>query len=86
MLRYLGVVIALAVILYAAFDIMQSDRDEVRVLPRGVWLLIDIVFPVIGAIAWFVAGRPSAPLAPGGSLEAPGPRGPDDDPDFLRKL
>lgn len=82
----LGVAIAFASI-YAFVDCVQTDRRLVRVLAKPLWLLVVLV-PVLGPLFWLVAGRtdasggrpPKRPSAP------PGPKGPDDDPEFLRKL
>ncbi|GLI02965.1 PLD nuclease N-terminal domain-containing protein [Phytohabitans aurantiacus] len=74
--------IALAVI--ALISCLSAEEDEIRALPRLVWVLIILFFPLVGSIAWFLAGRPvgtgGVPAAP------PRPTAPDDDPDFLRKL
>jgi hypothetical protein len=73
-------------------DCIQTDDAQVRGLPKLLWLLLILLFPVVGAIAWFIAGRPqrgaadSGPSGRGPSHRPPPPRGPDDDPDFLRRL
>ena len=55
--------------------------------PIGVLLpfAIVLVAPLVGPVAWFVFGRPDGhrEIPP---QQRPGPRGPDDDPEFLRKL
>ena len=73
--------------IYAFVDCVQTDRRLVRIMPKPVWLLAVLV-PVLGPIFWLVAGRTDARggPAPRGPGRPPGPRGPDDDPDFLRKL
>ncbi len=79
--------------IYAFVDCVQTDHRLVRVLAKPVWLLVVLV-PVLGPLVWFVAGRTDArggrpPQRPGPAARPPaprGPRGPDDDPDFLRKL
>ncbi|EWS99910.1 membrane protein [Intrasporangium oryzae NRRL B-24470] len=73
--------------IYAFVDCVQTNRRIVRILPKPVWLLVVLV-PVLGPIVWLVAGRTDArggrpPQAP---RRPPGPRGPDDDPEFLRRL
>lgn len=73
--------------IYAFVDCVQTDRRLVRVLAKPLWLLVVLV-PALGPLFWFVAGRSDArggrpPQAPG---RPPGPMGPDDDPDFLRRL
>lgn len=74
----------------ALIDCLSVERpEEIRYLPRGVWVLIILV--PFGAIAWFAAGRPEKPLRAAGPV-APPPveRGrsvaPDDDPEFLASL
>jgi len=90
--------IAIAVWLWAIYDSITAPTEGIRYLPKAVWVIIVLLFADLGAIAWFVLGRPRAMVgsqrtAPwpgtGGSSRRP-PRGrmiaPDDDPDFLRGL
>ncbi len=92
MIRYLPIVIELALVLYALIDCLQTDDGRVRGLPKVVWVFVILLFPFVGPIAWLVAGRPTRPA--GGSTSPWGPRqqrpqrpmGPDDDPDFLKGL
>jgi hypothetical protein len=94
MLRLVPWLLVVGLTIYSLVDCAQSRDDEVRGLPKLVWVLLILVFPPIGAVAWLVAGRPQGPdrqpprpRRPGGSSGAPRtPRGPDDDPDFLRRL
>ncbi|WP_347351189.1 PLDc N-terminal domain-containing protein [Intrasporangium sp.] len=75
--------------IYALVDCLQTNGRLVRVLPKAVWLLVVLV-PVLGPMLWFVAGRVDSRAvqrsAGGGRRRPPGPRGPDDDPEFLRRL
>jgi hypothetical protein len=87
MLRVLPWLLVLALTVYAAVDCIQTDEQRVRNLPKLVWVLLILLFWALGAIAWFVAGRPQRHgPRPGPSRRPPPPRGPDDDPDFLRNL
>lgn len=85
--RVLIFLIVLAMMIYALVDAIQTENTRVRLLPKMVWILLILIFGAIGAVAWFFAGRPRGP-----KNERPGPRfpqaprGPDDDPDFLRSL
>ena len=53
-------------------------------LPKLVWLLVILVIPVLGAVAWLVFGRPAITGGDGGSgggglrgrIPRPEPRGP----------
>jgi hypothetical protein len=96
-LRYLPVLLSLALTVYCVIDAIQTDDSEVRNLPKMAWLLLILLFPVIGPISWLVTGRPERGPGPvRGRLQrsdphhrdgdAGRPRGPDDDPDFLRGL
>jgi hypothetical protein len=76
----------------AMIGCLSAEPDEIRVLSRPAWIAIILFFPVAGAIAWFVTGRPlPSDAASPGSHAAPRraparPVAPDDDPDFLRSL
>lgn len=86
MLRALIPLLVLGVAVYAAVDCIQTDDDRVRGLPKLVWVLLIVIAPIIGPAAWFFAGRPPRPTSGPSGPRRLGPRGPDDDPDFLRKL
>lgn len=44
--------------IYCLLDLITTDGVVVRNLPKTVWLLLVLFFPLIGSIAWLVAGRP----------------------------
>ena len=88
MLRFLPVVVEIALLVYSLFDCIQAEESEIRNLPRFAWLLLIIIVPVIGPIAWLVAGRPLRP-APWRTSALPRdrrPLAPDDDPSFLESI
>jgi len=75
--------------------VASAEPTTVRNLPKWAWILILVLFPVIGGIAYLVFGRPlsSGPASSDNFRfrgEAPKPRtgpvAPDDDPEFLREL
>ncbi|MGW0436240.1 PLD nuclease N-terminal domain-containing protein [Micromonospora sp. NPDC003197] len=94
----LYVVLFIAQIILAAVALiscLSAEEGEIRALPRFVWVLIILIFPLVGSIGWFLAGRPAPAGKPdsglrpgGGSPERNRPRqvAPDDDPEFLRSL
>jgi hypothetical protein len=92
MLRLLPWLLTLALTIYAVVDCIQTDDSQVRGLPKLIWLLLILLFPLVGSIAWFIAGRPQRGTSGRGASgrgpthRPPPPRGPDDDPDFLRRL
>lgn len=87
LVRYLPFLVAAAVLIYTLVDIALIDRSRVKALPKLLWALIVIVLPIIGAVLWFLLGRERlSERGSGGGSVRRGPRAPDDDPEFLRKL
>ncbi len=84
MARALLTIAILAFVAYCFVDVSRTDRDEVRNLPKLAWVVVTLVFPVVGGVAWLVAGKPKGQTGRGGQKR--GPLGPDDDPDFLRGI
>jgi len=75
--------------IYCVFDAITADESRVRNLPKLVWVLIVLIFFDVGAIAWFVAGRPRSAWQPTftyGDQVRTAPRGPYDDADFLQRV
>ncbi|MEV3966267.1 PLDc N-terminal domain-containing protein, partial [Nocardia sp. NPDC050193] len=59
MLRYLPFLLVLALWIYAFIDCLNTPEEEVRGLPKVVWVIIILLFGevVVGPVAWLVAGR-----------------------------
>jgi len=89
----------LALLVYCLIDCIQTDSSLVRNLPKPFWLVLIVLVPLVGGIAWLVAGRPEGAAARAGGPSRPpvrgtgstahlppAPLGPDDDPDFLRQM
>jgi hypothetical protein len=83
-MRVLVIVLTIAIQLYGLIDCAQREDSDVRSLPRWGWLIIIVLIPTIGAVAYLVAGRPKRPG--GGGKKPKRTIAPDDDPDFLRGL
>ena len=95
-----GAILLLTLWVYVIIDIISSEETAVRNLPKIVWLVLVVLVPLVGAIAWLAVGRPEgASVRPGGSggsstyrpRHPPAPRraaavGPEDSPEFLRRL
>ena len=99
MLRFLPFAVELVLLVFCLIDCIQTPDHEVRNLGKVWWILLILVFPIVGGIAWLVAGRP----APGPRRQVPWPstrtagfpeyerprpqvKGPDDDPEFLAEM
>ncbi len=84
--RVLGVVVAFALLVYCLIDCIQADERRVRNLPRLLWMVVIVAVPVVGPIAWLVAGRPQW-QAPWRTPEQPTrSAAPDDDQEFLASI
>jgi hypothetical protein len=58
---YGGGVLALVeivLLVYCVLNIVTTPEAEVRNLPKLLWLLLVVVLPLVGGIAWLIAGRP----------------------------
>lgn len=100
MLRYLPFIVELALLVYCLIDCIQTDSVLVRNLSKTTWVLLIIFVPIVGGVAWLVAGRPARERTASSSVPWPAtrtagfpeyerprrPRGPDDDPAFLADL
>lgn len=86
MTRVLPFIVALGLAVYALIDCLQTDPAEVRGPRRGIWIVLILLIPVIGPVAWLVARRRTPePGQPARRPTTP-PVAPDDNPDFLRQL
>ena len=93
MIRALPYLVEIGLLVYCLIDAIQADESQIRNLPKSVWILLIIVLPVIGGIAWLTVGRPvtvrrsvawpSTSTAGFPEYERPGRTTPDDDPEFL---
>ena len=49
-----------AVVIYALIECIRSRSHEVRSISKPGWILTIILVPLIGALMWFMWGRPRA--------------------------
>jgi hypothetical protein len=71
-----GSLLMFAFTLYCVLDVILSEAVLVRNLPKLTWLLLVLFVPLIGGIAWLVAGRPeTAGAAPGSHISRGRPPG-----------
>jgi Phospholipase_D-nuclease N-terminal len=98
----LGGLVVLGVWIFCFIDVLLTPDQACRSLPKLGWIFLVLLIPLLGSVAWLVAGRPwdRAKLA-----QAPGaartsrfpqdprttratrvPTNPDDDEEFLAGL
>lgn len=85
MLRVLMILVPLALSIYAFIDCITTDEKDIRHIPKPIWAILVLLFPLVGSIAWLIVGR-----KPTAGIGSAGRRGgwvaPDDNPDFLKSL
>ncbi|KAB8158331.1 hypothetical protein FH609_010960 [Streptomyces sp. 3MP-14] len=86
MLRVLLFLVPLALAIYALVDCISTKDEEVRHLPKLVWLALIVLAWVIGPLAWILVGRQRGSAGAGGRRGSTGWVAPDDNPEFLRSL
>ena len=75
----------IALWIYCILDVIATEEFLMRGLPKMAWLIIVIILPDIGSIAWLALGRPQfAGWRPGDTEGRKTKRvvGPEDRPDF----
>ncbi|MFF0723743.1 PLD nuclease N-terminal domain-containing protein [Streptomyces sp. NPDC004134] len=94
MLRYLPLFVLLGVVIYALIDCATTKKEDAKHLPKIAWIILIVLFPLLGSIGWLIAGR-NRRRSPGGGSGGGGGTGggrrstwvaPDDNPEFLKKL
>ncbi|MEW1718456.1 PLD nuclease N-terminal domain-containing protein [Streptomyces sp. NPDC093109] len=81
MLRVLMFLVPLALSIYAFIDCITTDEKEIRFLPKPIWAILVLLFPLVGSISWLIVGRDRTTTVRGGGWIAP-----DDNPEFLKSL
>jgi hypothetical protein len=70
---------------WAILDVIATEAELCRNLPKGVWLILVLIIPDIGSIAWVLLGRPEKGSWRPGSTDYSAPRRPiayEDQPRF----
>ncbi|MEY9993381.1 hypothetical protein ABIE67_005413 [Streptomyces sp. V4I8] len=91
MLRVLMFLVPLALSVYAFIDCISTKEDDIRHMPKPLWAILVLVFPLVGSISWLIAGKKRSPAAEGWSGVREQRRrqqwvAPDDNPEFLKSL
>ncbi|AEF42922.1 PLD nuclease N-terminal domain-containing protein [Hoyosella subflava] len=51
--------IVTAVWIICLIDVITTDEHRVRNMPKIAWILLVVILPLAGGVAWVVAGRPN---------------------------
>lgn len=76
-----GGFLALVFWVFSIVDCAVQPATRHRGVPKGAWIAIVVLMPVLGGILWFALGRRRR-----GGQTAAQAVAPDDDPEFLRSL
>ena len=102
-MRIVLIVLVFALTLYALLDCARTPDESMPArMPKFLWIILIVLFPTIGPIAWIIVSRVKAAEERGGYVEPTvwsskegtsfrrpqraQPMAPDDDPEFLRDL
>jgi hypothetical protein len=87
-----GGLLVTALWIFCFIDVLLTPEGACRNLPKLAWVFLVLLIPLVGSIAWLVAGR-QWNRVPGGSRPGPNqrqtryvPTNPDDDEEFLASL
>jgi hypothetical protein len=61
---YLDGLVGLVVLglwIFCLIDVISTDESMCRNLSKTMWLVLVVILPAVGSLAWLVAGRPQAP-------------------------
>ena len=78
--------VQLVLLVLALISVLSVPR--VRTMPRVLWVLVILLIPLLGPLAYLLSGRPKKPPREHGPVlrGKPRPAAPDDDPEFLRSV
>lgn len=84
----------IALALWCLVDLLPREDSEVQGLPKLGWVVVLLLLPLLGGLAYLLAGRAPqartsrtrAPRRDRSQPAAPPARGPEDDPEFQAQL
>ncbi|HET7900431.1 MAG TPA: PLD nuclease N-terminal domain-containing protein [Candidatus Nanopelagicales bacterium] len=65
MIRFLPYLLELALLVFCLIDCIQTPSHQIRNLEKPVWVVLIVLLPLIGGVAWLVAGRPQTARSSG---------------------
>ncbi|GGX87041.1 PLD nuclease N-terminal domain-containing protein [Streptomyces fructofermentans] len=86
MLRVLMILVPLALSIYAFIDCITTDEKDIRYIPKPLWAILVLLFPLVGSISWLVVGRDRTAARGSSGARRGGWVAPDDNPEFLKSL
>lgn len=56
-LYLLAAVVSIGLCVYSLIDIVRRGEGEIRHLPKLWWIVLVLLFPFVGSVAWIAVGR-----------------------------
>jgi hypothetical protein len=53
----IGSFVLAAIMIYAIVDVAITPKSRVRKIPKPVWFVVIVLFPLVGAVLWFLTGK-----------------------------
>ena len=79
-------ILVMALWIFCLVDVITTEPDDCRHLPKMGWLMIVLLLPTVGSLVWLFAGRPPrSPRTPEAPSGPAAPR-PESDAEFQRRF
>jgi hypothetical protein len=75
MLRVLMILVPLGLSIYAFIDCITTDEKDIRYIPKPLWAMLVLLFPLVGSISWLIVGHVRKPRGTPRSAGAAGAAG-----------
>ncbi|MFM5968225.1 MAG: PLD nuclease N-terminal domain-containing protein [Micrococcales bacterium] len=85
-MRVFGLAVLIVFTVFVTVFAGSANKNEVRGLPRWVWVLLCLTVTPLGGILYLIFGRPLPGTSGSGQGIRRNPVAPDDDAEFLRRL
>jgi len=78
--------IDLALLIFCLVDVISIYESRIKSLGKVAWVFIIVLLPILGPVLWLTLGkeRGNPDQTAQRAARSRAPKGPDDDPDFLR--
>ncbi|RZQ59376.1 hypothetical protein EWH70_34695 [Amycolatopsis suaedae] len=76
----------MALWIFCLVDVITTEPDDCRHLPKMGWLMIVLLLPTVGSLVWLFAGRPPRAARITEAPSTPAAPRPETDAEFRRRV